>query len=171
MSSSSVVLQLSVEPCDKKTKRVQDRGLVVWSCLKEWGKDRNRYADNTSKKQSKDTHTKRITRKHGYTQRTLVHIDPLQKQISTQTHTKPCTNQSIQQKASPNHFSDIFTVKVLGCSVNEVVQNAQGSVLELNERAYLGAIGWIVHDSGLWFLEKVGESLQCRAMGKRVRGP
>ena len=36
------------------------------------------------------------------------------------------------------------------------------AALEVLEVSYLGAVSWVVHDSGLWFLGEVGDSLPCR---------
>lgn len=170
MSSSSVVLQLSVDPCDERERqyaRWRDGCMKVGRRKKKY---RNRFADRVYKPcgtiygahtVNQQTHThKESPASTDIPQHTLTHTHT----NPSQEHTKPCTNQPIKHEGK-THSSEWylwkFGVVVLGSSSNDPC-----SMAELKEVAYLDAIGWIVHDSGLWFLGEAGESLPCRAEGR-----
>lgn len=155
MSSSSVVLQLSVDPCDERKRQ----------CAR-WRDGRMKVGRREKKYRNTGLQTGSTNHVEQYTVHTLwiskyTHIkNHPQAQIypSTPSHTNRAltgTHQALHKPANPAwgqaHFIWVIFVKVWGCGIRKwlkwLVFNA-----ELKEVAYLDAIGWIVHDSGLWFL-------------------
>lgn len=51
-----------------------------------------------------------------------------------------------------------------------LVVKLQSTTEPAAEAAYLDAVGWVVHDSGLWFLRKAGDSLPCTGGGQKGGG-